>query len=208
MKYNSYDRIASYYDYLSLVLGRAYRKSKNSFLSDFDQGDLILYVGGGTGANLVEMLRQIGDEGEVCYVEASFQMIERAKNRVPTHLQSRISFINESDFSKIPLRTFDRVITQYFLDILSDQEILKLFQEISFRTDKNSQWIFVDFFEVKGRRWLVKSMILFFRAITHNPRKELPEYRKYFDRFGWQIEKTQLFNQGFIQAWMLEREDR
>src|SRR5690606_13024645 len=126
MKGDSYDPIAPYYDFLSLVLGKSYRNSKSAFLENLDIGNQVLYIGGGTGGNLAEISDRIGETGKVYFMEASAKMIEKAKNKLPPTLKSRIIFLHESDFATIPLETFDVVLTQYFLDILPDSNIHKL----------------------------------------------------------------------------------
>jgi len=205
MKGDSYDPIAPYYDFLSLVLGKSYRNSKSAFLENLDIGNQVLYIGGGTGGNLAEISDRIGETGKVYFMEASAKMIEKAKNKLPPTLKSRIIFLHESDFATIPLETFDVVLTQYFLDILPDSNIHKLFKEIGRRTHDHSRWIFVDFFEVRGKRWLIQLMIHFFRVFTGNPRKDLPDYGYYFENYGWGIHERKSFDHRFIQAWLLKK---
>src|SRR5690554_3751220 len=147
----------------------------------------------------------IGESGKIIYIEAASRMIEKAKKSIPSNLGSRVIFLHQSDFSAIPLASFDVVITQYLLDILPDEDIDQLFQQITKRSDEHSRWIFVDFFEVRGKRWLVKLMIRFFRFFTGNPRKDLPNYEDYFIKNGWQIYNRKTLDKGFIQGWLLKR---
>ncbi len=204
---NHYNNIAFLYDLLSRVLGKSYRKSKHAFLEKINKGDKVLYIGGGTGENLPEILERSGERGMVIYMEASSQMIEKAKMRIPSSLKSQIQFLHQSDFLQIPLENFNLVLTQYFLDILPDKEISKLFETINIRTDRNTEWIFVDFFEVKGKRWLLGLMIRFFQIFTGNLRKDLPQYDRHFNLQGWEINQKQSFDKGFIQAWLLKRDN-
>lgn len=202
---NHYNNIAFLYDLLSRVLGKSYRKSKHAFLEKINKGDKVLYIGGGTGENLPEILQRTGERGMVIYMEASSQMIEKAKMRIPSSLKSQIQFLHQSDFLQIPFENFNLVLTQYFMDILPDKEICKLFEAINIRTDRNTQWIFVDFFEVKGKRRLLGLMISFFQIFTGNPRKDLPQYDRYFNLQGWEINQKQSFDKGFIQSWLLKK---
>src|SRR5690606_39610469 len=71
MKGNFYDPIAFFYDPLSKVLGKSYQNSKYIFLDRIGRGDKVLYLGGGTGANLSSILEHIGEEGKIFYMEAS-----------------------------------------------------------------------------------------------------------------------------------------
>lgn len=203
---NSYDRLAPYYDFISLVLGKSYRASKSVFLDRLKEGDQVLYLGGGTGANLPEILGHIGPAGSVDYIESSGQMIEKARKRLTPEQLSSIFFLHQSEFSKIPKRTYDVVLTQFFLDILQQDEIEKLFDELDRRVDLDTRWIFLDFFPVDGKKWLIKTMIWFFRLSTKNPRKDLPDYARYFRNYGWEVEEKKWLQKDFIQAWVLKRE--
>ena len=205
MKGNSYDLLAPYYDLLSNILGKTYRGSKRIFLDRLKNGDQVLYLGGGTGANLPEILESIGLDGKVYYLEASSKMIEKARRRIAPNQVSRIVFLHQSDFSKIPHNTYDVVFTQFFLDILPDHEIKKLFQALAQRTKPGTRWVFLDFFAIPERRWLIRLMISFFRWTTDNPRKDLPNYADHFSYYGWEIEGKELLKGGFIQAWLLKR---
>lgn len=206
MKPNVYDALAPYYDYLSLLLGPAYKASKRLFLDRLREGDQVLYLGGGTGANLPEILGRIGSHGRVHYIEASAQMIEKARKQLTPEQLSSIVFLHQSEFSKIPKCTYDVVLTQFFLDILPEDDIEKLFKELDRRIDSDTRWIFLDFFPAVGRKWLIKTMIWFFRLSTRNPRKDLPDYARYFVHYGWELEEKKWLHEGFIQAWVLKRE--
>lgn len=203
---NNYDPIAFFYDGFSRLLGKEYQKSKFTFLEEIKENVQVLYLGGGTGVNLILLLKQVGEGGKVYYVEASSKMIQRAEKRIPSSLKNRVIFLHQRDFSEIPHIKFDWLITQYFLDILPGEEIHLLFQALTARSEKDSQWIFVDFFEVQGKKWLIKLMIGFFQFFTHNPRKNLPDYIYFFKEYGWETREKKLIKKGFIQAWLLARE--
>jgi len=205
MKGNFYDPIAFFYDPLSKVLGKSYQNSKYIFLDRIGRGDKVLYLGGGTGANLSSILEHIGEEGKIFYMEASRSMIEKARNRLTSDQASQIIFLHRADFSEIPFEKFDLVLTQFFLDILPDDEIVKLFEELEQRMSQDARWIFVDFFSVAERKWLIKLMIAFFRIFTGNLRKDLPDYSRHFAHYGWTIDERISLDMGFIEAWVMRR---
>ena len=205
MNRNTYDALAPYYDFLSLLLGKSYRDSKLLYLDQLKEGDQVLYLGGGTGANLASILEGIGRTGKIYYIEASAQMIGKAKKRITPEQLSSIVFLHQSEFSKIPKHAYDVVLTQFFLDILPEEEIEKLLRELDRRTNSDTRWIFLDFFPVAEKKWLIKTMIWFFRLSTGNPRKDLPAYAYYFGYYGWEVEEKKSLKSGFIQAWLLKR---
>ena len=133
-------------------------------------------------------------------------MIEKAKKRVTPEQRSSIVFLHQSEFSKIPEQTYDVVLTQFFMDILPEEEIEELLRELDRRTNSDTRWIFLDFFPVAEKKWLIKIMIWFFRLSTGNPRKDLPDYARYFRKYRWEIKEKKMLQKGFIQAWVLKRE--
>jgi len=206
MKRHSYDSVAYYYEKLGFLLGRPYQDSKFDFLDRLQEGDQVLCLGGGTGVNLQRLLDGIGSDGTVHYLEASAKMILRAKRRVKPEQLSQVVFLHQSDFAEIPLHTYDVILTQFFLDILLDQEIHRLFQEVEERTALDVRWIFVDFFSAKGKTWLVNLMIFFFRWTTGHPRNDLPNYAHFFYSWDWEIKERKARQRGFIQAWLLMKD--
>src|SRR5690554_1216795 len=89
MKADPYDPIASYYDFLSQALGKPYRESKTLFLEMLEEGDKVLYLGGGTGRNLPVILERIGESGKIIYIEAASRMIEQAEKSIPLRSEER-----------------------------------------------------------------------------------------------------------------------
>lgn len=203
---SSYNRIAFVYDPLSWFLGPSYRKSKYAFLANIQSEDRVLYLGGGTGVNLTEIAERVGKAGRVVYVDSSSKMIEKAKMRIRPELSPQILYLKQSDFYHLPQENYDFVLTQYFLDILPDQEISRLFEAIDSRTLRNTKWVFVDFFENKPKKYLLGMMIFIFRIFNLNPRKNLPNYSRLFGFYGWKVTRKISFDKGFIQAWYLEKE--
>ncbi|WP_186753680.1 class I SAM-dependent methyltransferase [Echinicola salinicaeni] len=203
MEKNLYDRVVFFYDGLaSLVLGKGYLESKRAFLDHISKGDNVLYIGGGTGTNLPEILTQVGEDGKVFFVEASQKMVNEAAKDIPDKLTRRVVFLKEDDFKKIPKHQFQIVITQYLLDLLPESDLKILFDEVSKRCNRKTKWIFTDFLDHPNRKVLQYIMIGFFRLVTKNPRKDLPNYSKYFKKYGWEIKNKISFKNDWIQAWL------
>lgn len=121
---NGYNLIAWIYDPLSRwFLGKKYTQSKYIFLDRLQRGSKVLILGGGTGENLLEIVQRVGEKGTVYFVEASSAMIHRAKRRFRPVLPTNIKFIHSADFSQLSNIKPDFIITQYFLDVLSDEQL-------------------------------------------------------------------------------------
>ncbi|AWW30432.1 hypothetical protein DN752_10030 [Echinicola strongylocentroti] len=201
MKKNLYDKVAFFYDRLAMaVLGKAHRESKYAFLDMVETGEQVLYIGGGTGDNLPMLANRVGHQGKIFFVEASQKMMQKAKNQLTPNQVDRVVFLHQTDFSRLPTQHFDWVITQYLLDILSDEEIDGLFLAINQRTKSSAHWILVDFFDQSSMQWLQWLMIHFFRLITDNPRNDLPAYYQFFKKHGWTLREEEKYKGGWIKA--------
>ncbi|GAB4107676.1 hypothetical protein GCM10028791_01220 [Echinicola sediminis] len=206
MEKNLYDRVAAFYDRMALaVLGKSYQKSKGAFLNEILPGSTVLYIGGGSGVNLPVISEKAGVTGKVFFVEASEKMLERAKKQKRIEKCGNLVFLHQTEFSKLPEVVFDVVVTQYFLDVLSDPQINGLFKEMERRSHAHSKWLLVDFFDLPERRWLQFLMISFFRMVTRHPRKDLPDYGRFFSRFNWLKKKEQHFKRGWIKAEVFQK---
>lgn len=198
---DNYRFLAPFYDRLAGVfLGKAYKNSQFIFIDSINKGDSILILGGGTGENLNEILKRTGTSGELCFVEASPSMMAKAKNRVKEEEKPKVQFCCTADFNSIPKRKFDLVITQYFLDVLRDVDLERLFEEIGRRAKPGTRWLFVDFFPEKSKRGLIKMMLFSFRYLASHPRKDLPDYGLYFEKYGWDLKGDCQLQKGFIQV--------
>jgi ubiquinone/menaquinone biosynthesis C-methylase UbiE len=198
---DNYRFLAPFYDWLAgFILGEAFKRSQYLFLYTINKGDRILILGGGTGKNLKEILKRTGESGELCFVEASPSMLAKAKKRVKWEGEPRIQFLCTSDFKAIPNKKFDLVITQYFLDVLRDAELERLFEAIGQRSGPGTRWLFVDFFSKRSKLGLIKLMLLSFRYLASHPRKDFPDYRVFFEKYGWELKEVCQLQNGFIQG--------
>ncbi|WP_158860813.1 class I SAM-dependent methyltransferase [Lunatibacter salilacus] len=203
---NAYNQIAWIYDPLSrYFLGKQFIRSKYSYLERIRTGQTVLILGGGTGENLPEIVRRIGAKGRVYFMDASTVMIRRAKRRFQGGVPVNIQFIHSADFSQLSTINPDVILTQYFLDVLSDKKLEILFDQLAEVGDKHTEWIFVDFYNIPAKRWLIRILIGLFNIVVDHPRRDLPDYAYFFDRWGWKEKETCSIMDGFIQAKVFRR---
>ncbi|MBD3628407.1 class I SAM-dependent methyltransferase [Cyclobacterium sp.] len=196
-----YRLLAPFYESLSrLLLGNQFQASKTAFLHTIEKGDQVLVVGGGAGANMPELLRRCGEKGKVVYMEASASMMRQCRKGLDRDLLRQVVFIHASAFDALPDLKFDVVITQYFLDVLPDEQIDRLFGALQSKVGKHTRWIFADFYPLSSKMVQLKAMINTFRLLTRHARKDLPEYEGYFYKWGWQEMESMIYCQGFYQA--------
>jgi len=198
---DKYNFIAPIYDLLTaLLLGRKFQKSNWQFLDIIQPGDTVWVIGGGTGANLPDILKKCGKKGKVIYMEASTKMLEKAKKRIPLDSKNQVKFICADDFKLSKKDKIDVVITQFLLDVLTDHSINTLFEKIGHNASRSTRWLCLDFYPVKNKILLIRLMITGFSLLAKHPRKELPDYDYFFQNWGWQEIKTTLFEKGFYKA--------
>ncbi|WP_339924002.1 class I SAM-dependent methyltransferase [uncultured Cyclobacterium sp.] len=198
---DNYHLLAAVYDPLaSLFLGEKFQNSKWEFLDCIQPGDTVWIIGGGTGANLPEILKRCGERGKIIFMEASIKMLEKAKGRIHSDLTSKVEFVCSDDFKLSKKEKIDVVITQFLLDVLADDSIDALFENVMQNVSPTTSWLFLDFYPVKNKKWLIHFMIKTFSILADHPRKELPDYDKFFESWDWEEIKTTSFENGFYRA--------
>lgn len=193
--------LAPFYEFFSRkVFGVDFQQSKRTFIDQIQKGNTVLIVGGGTGAILPEILEQIGQFGRIIYLEASRSMLQRSQKNVPQPFSGQIQWIHSSRFEALPKVKSDVIISHYFLDVLTDAGIDQLFREVDRRIHPETKWFFTDFFPETHRKWLLYAMISSFRMLARHPRKDLPDYQVFFQKWGWKQMHRVAFQKGFFQA--------
>ena len=196
-----YCLIAPVYEFFShLVFGKDFQRSKTAFLDRIQPGNTVLVLGGGTGSILPELVNRCGISGRILYMETSWEMLRRSRQQLKPSAAARVDWVHSSQVSDLPALKVDAIISHYLLDVLSDNDIDRLFLEIQPRIHWETCWIFADFFPKADREWLLVAMIYLFRLLTRHPRKDLPEYHSYFQKWGWKQVDSVSFQGGFFRA--------
>jgi hypothetical protein len=145
--------------------------------------------------------------GKLYFIEASEKMTLLAKKQLLPEYYQNVQFIKSSQIEKsIPDIIPDIIITQYFLDVLTDNQIHLLFQNITEKSNSKTKWIFVDFYPVKTKIWLITIMIWMFKVLVNHPRNDLPSYDCYFNHYGWKALDIQELDQGLIKGKLFQLE--
>ena len=206
----SFDRVAPYYDRLARwVFGDTLLAAQRYFLIQIPQGAQVLFLGGGTGLLLNDLL-QLPQVQSITYVEASARMLAMAEKReAQLRKNSNIAlppvhFVHgtEHDIPSGPL--YSVVITHFLLDMYGPTALGDMMLTIRSALAPEAQWLFADFeiSQQPGKRWwhwlLVKSMFLFFRVTAGLTVRRLPDYEVGFDRIGFQVQAEKKFYGGLI----------
>lgn len=200
---NGFDLLAPIYDRLArLVFGRSIVDSQTVFLHHVKSGDRVLILGGGTGWLLAELVRHVPD-CEIWYIESSNGMLDVAKQKV--NGSNTVHFVLGTH-RDIPLMKFDVVITHFFLDMFSQEELPSVLSGLSRVLHQQSIWLATDF-ENEGKWWqgvLTKMMIVFFRAFGVKA-GHLPTWRKSLSIVDMHEVEMKFYYKGFIKATFYKR---
>ncbi|WP_375585031.1 class I SAM-dependent methyltransferase [Cyclobacterium xiamenense] len=196
-----YCLIAPVYDFLSqLVFGKDFQRSRTVFLDRIRPGNTVLVLGGGTGSILPQLLNRCGTGGRILYLEPSQAMLRRARQRLELSVQAQIEWVHSSQLGDLPAVKLDAIVSHYLLDVLPDEGIDRIFLELQTRIHSETRWLFADFFPISDRRWLLVAMICLFRWFARHPRKDLPDYESFFQKWGWKELDRIAFQRGFFRA--------
>lgn len=184
MRHVNFDRIAWIYDTLArLVFGKAIDRSQLALLNYVPRSGNLLVLGGGTGRFLPELWRQ-RPEVTITFIDASREMIRRAKARQATGQKIQFIYGTERD---IPEGTYDAVLTPFYLDLYEGEPLDHIVRVLNSHLAENGQWLVADFRD-SGRWWqpiLLRIMYLFFRWATGIQAAHLADWSKSLDRVGW-----------------------
>ena len=177
-----YRWLAWIYDSLAdLIFGgeilRAQRTLLITHASDLIQSKCILWIGGGTGRVLNQLL-SLAPHAQVIYLEPSARMLSRAIREVDACYTHRVRWVHRDHTwlwetrTEVDLEQIDVMITAFFLDVLPEQECRALARHASTRV---RLWLFADFVPQR-RRWaqtLIAFMYLCFTIATHIKQRKI-----------------------------------
>jgi ubiquinone/menaquinone biosynthesis C-methylase UbiE len=186
------DRLAPNYRWLEyLAFGRELEHARVDFLSYAADARRILIVGEGDGrflARLVESNRH----ASIAVIEASAQMIDLARQRIPLAERSRVEFHHiDAVNGPLPEGPFDLAVTHFFLDILDFHAAEAVILKVRALLTASASWLVSEFQEPSGnlrlmhaRLWL-RTMYWFFSATTGLRVSKLPPYSDLLAGFGF-----------------------
>ncbi|WP_109832552.1 class I SAM-dependent methyltransferase [Reichenbachiella versicolor] len=192
----NYNSIAPIYDLLkNCVFGKPIFKIQKAQLSEIQQEDLVLVIGGGTGY-LLEHLH-----ANVDYVDSSYRMIRSAQRR---DTRSSVTFHCCRLEELKPIVKYDYIISDFFLDLFSDEDLAKVIDLIKSMLRITGRLIVKDFGVPKTcyQSWLSYSMHTFFRLTTQLKRKRFADLESVLLRNGFKLKDQVFVRKGFINSWV------
>ncbi len=197
---NDFDRIAPVYDWLGFVVfGDTILQAQQALISHIPERATILFIGGGTGKILPEILKR--DPVRVCYVEKSEKMLARAKKRTQS---TAVDWINgDENHPAVKSGNFDVVITFFLLDLFDEPSLHHLMQNLTNTLPTNGLWLFADFAPKNHHffaRLLLRCMYVFFRLTATVQAHYLADFRALFEELGFHKVQNRDFYFGLIES--------
>ena len=198
--------MAFIYDSLAgMVFGKSIQKAQSVWLDSIPDNGKVLILGGGTGF-ILEELDRLELPLKVTYIEPSSAMMSRARKRLPFKL-IEVDFIQDTHRAAFGMDRFDVVMTNFFLDVFTQDELGKVVQQISSLVDKDGVWLLTDF--VKTGIWwqnaLIKLMYLFFKVTAGLEGNRLLNFEAYLSEEGYRVVKQKYFYYGMIRSDVYKR---
>lgn len=192
-----FDTVASVYDALSyMVFGNDLRKAQQAFIHKLPAEGTVLIIGGGAGWILKEVITR-RPQLKIHYVEASAKMLELSKKRVSDH--ERVSFIHGTEKS-IPTRNYDCIITNFFLDVFSEDDLIQVMLLLRQKLSPEGIWLCTDFraTDRASHKFLIWLMHHFFRLFSSLDAKKLLDFRPCFVKADMRLKEEKTLRRGLI----------
>lgn len=193
-----FDRLAPIYDSLArLVIGKSIQTSQLHFLHHLKQKQRLLILGGGTGW-ILPFIFEVNPSLAIDYIELSPKMLGKAK--LNTNEKQNIRFIEGTE-SSIEDEKYDCVITNFYLDLFSDEHLAGVVVQIKEHLQPNASWFATDFVsEKKWHRIMLWVMYRFFSITTGLKTGSLPAWQETLKQVDGRLVDSKRGCHGFIKA--------
>jgi SAM-dependent methyltransferase len=191
----NFNRLARPYRWLEyLTFGPFLWRCRTHYLPELAHCRRALVLGDGDGRFTARLLR-VNPEIQITAIDASPRMIESLRqaaaphrDRLTTHTADLRAWQPENSSQ------YDLIVTHFFLDCLTTEEIHRLAARISPATGPGALWL-VSEFAIPGNLFgraiaapLVASLYLTFRVLTGLNLRSLPGYPRVLIGSGWSLQ--------------------
>ena len=124
-------------------------------------------------------------------------MLSSSRKMVPDH--SRVTFIHGTEKS-VPLEQYDCIITNFFLDVFSENHLFEVMSFLRNRLSSDGVWLCSDFRSTGrlGHKFLLWLMHGFFRMFTALESRNLLDFRPHFSKVDMRMKEEVEFRNGLI----------
>ena len=204
---NDYNALAPFYDWLGhAVYFGAIGRSQKAYLSEIPKGLRILFIGGGTGFLLNDVLEASAPK-ELVYIEKSQVMIEKSKRACKHVLKERVRFVHGTQLDIQEGEEFDVVLSFFFFDQFRFQTLSKIFLKLDSHLKEGGLWLWSDFIppEKWWQKFLMRTMLFFFELTTSLGTNRVYSVPEIMLKRNYRMEKESFFYRGFIRSVKLKK---
>jgi len=203
----TFDRLARPYRLLEwIAFGPLLERARFQYLDRLRDRRRILLLGDGDGRVLARV-RALAPNAEIDTLDVSAAMLARASARLPSAGSARVHFRHEDALrAAYPPETYDAVVTFFFLDCFTDDQVAALLGSIGPALAPGAVWLFADFAEpsrglmrLRAKTWLW-IMYAFFRWQTGLAARRLPASEHLLRKIGLHPLAETSFQHGFVHS--------
>lgn len=194
-----YDRTAWFYERAAhLYSGGKILESKRWQLRDVKEGDELLYVGAGSGEDVILAAKK---GARVTVVELAPKMLARMKVKLESlDLSDSVTLICGDAFDHDKVSHYDLVAANYFLNVFSFEIMCQMLKHLTSLVKPGGQLMVADFAPVRGNflqawihRFYYYSAVSAFHLIAKNPFHKIYDYTRYSQVLGLSLHQQAEF---------------
>jgi ubiquinone/menaquinone biosynthesis C-methylase UbiE len=209
-----FDRLARVYRWMEwLSFGPFLSQCRRAFLPQFREARSALVLGDGDGRFTSALLRQ-NTQVRVDAVDASPAMLHALQRRTATdasRLRTEVQDLRE--WSAKSAASYDLIVTHFFLDCLTTDEVLALTERVTPAATPDAHWVVSEFAVTDSAfgRWVARPLVsLLYRAfgvLTGLRVRQLPDYSSVLKIAGFTLEKERTWLVGLLVAQLWRRKE-
>lgn len=207
----SFDRIARPYRWLEYAsFGTMLERCRFYRIPQLASARRALVLGDGDGRFLARLLAG-NPQLRADVIDSSPAMLRLLESRVAAvHARDRVCIHPSDAVTFAPTGTYDLVVTHFFLDCLTTEEVAMLAERIRPRLAPGALWVVSEFAIPSGiaalpARAVIAGLYLAFRVITGLHTRSLPDYGTALTNAGLVLEDRKRFLCGLLvsDVWKL-----
>jgi hypothetical protein len=211
----NFDRLAGIYRWLEwLSFGPFLSRCRNAFLDGLGHRRRALILGDGDGRFTASLLRT-NPGVRIEAIDSSPAMLSRLVRCAGSHADRVMTCCTDARAWKPSGSDYDLVVTHFFLDCMSTEEIGSLAARVRACVLPNAEWVVSEFAVPPGLygKFVARPLVAFlYRAfgwLTGLQNRSLPDYRRALGQAGFRLTTQRPFLGGLLvaEAWSTDKSE-
>ena len=206
-----FDRLAHIYRWMEwFSFGPFLSRCRCAFLGSLNNRRRALVLGDGDGRFAARLLNENRDV-TIDAVDASGAMLRELRRRVESHGDRLTTHTSDARRFAPPRRAYDLIVTHFFLDCLTTEEVESLATRQHSHTREGALWVISEFAVPAGwfgravARPLISFLYWAFACLTGLKIHCLPDHRFALEQAGWSLEREQHWLGGLLVSELWRR---